>query len=92
MKHYIYIVKCRDESLYTGYSLNIQKRVVEHNSSPKGAKSLRGKLPVTLVYSEEYNTKSQALRRELEIKTWTRERKLKLIAGIKLPAPNLSEL
>lgn len=79
MKHFVYIVKCRDGSLYTGYTLNIENRVLQHNTSKLGAKSLKGKLPVKLVYSEEYKTKSKALKREYEIKTWTRERKLNLI-------------
>ena len=75
---YVYIVKCSDESLYTGITDNIKRRVNEHNSK-RGAKSLKGKLPVILVHLEEYETKSEALKREYEIKTWKREKKLELI-------------
>lgn len=79
MQFFIYIVECADKSLYTGYTLNIEKRVSEHNASKLGAKSLRGKLPVKLVYSEKFPTKSQALRREIEIKSWPRIKKIELI-------------
>lgn len=75
---YVYIVKCSDESLYTGITDDLKRRVNEHNSK-RGAKSLKGKLPVILVYQEEYKTKSEALKREYEIKTWKREKKLELI-------------
>ncbi len=75
---YVYIVKCSDESLYTGITDNTERRVNEHNSK-RGAKSLKGKLPVVLVYQEAYETKSEALKREYEIKTWKREKKLELI-------------
>ncbi|TAJ14186.1 GIY-YIG nuclease family protein [Patescibacteria group bacterium] len=79
MKFFVYIVKCRDNSFYTGSTSNIQKRVNEHNFGKLGAKSLRGKLPVQLIYSEEFKTRSQALRREIEIKSWRREKKVELI-------------
>ena len=79
MKHFVYIVKCRDDSLYTGFTRNPTRRVIEHNTSKKGAKSIRGKLPAELVYFEEYNTKSEALKREAEIKSWSRVKKLGLI-------------
>ena len=80
MKWYVYIVKCKDESLYTGITTNIMRRVLEHNTSDKlGAKSLRNKRPVKLVYEELYDTQSEARIREAAIKSWTREYKLKLI-------------
>lgn len=82
MKYYVYIVECSDGSFYTGYSLNIEKRLWQHNFGKRGAKSIKGKLPVKLVHSEEYNTKSKALKREIEIKSWPRERKMKLISSI----------
>ncbi len=79
MKHFVYIVECSDGSLYTGYTLDIKKRVNHHNTSKLGAKALKGKLPVKLVYSEIYDNKSQALKREIEIKSWPRIKKLQLI-------------
>ncbi|MFH0749292.1 MAG: GIY-YIG nuclease family protein [Candidatus Gottesmanbacteria bacterium] len=76
---HVYIVKCTDSSLYTGITLDVERRVREHNCSTKGAVSLRYKRPVYLVYSKEYDTHLEAARREYEIKHWKREDKLKLI-------------
>ena len=76
--HFVYIVRCSDNSLYTGYTNNIEARINKHNAG-KGAKYTKRRRPVVLVYQEMYETKSEALRREYEIKTFTRQRKLKLI-------------
>ena len=76
--HFVYIVRCSDNSLYTGYTNNIEARINKHNDG-KGAKYTKIRRPVVLVYQEMYETKSEALRREYEIKTFTRQRKLKLI-------------
>ncbi|MES3712518.1 GIY-YIG nuclease family protein [Staphylococcus ureilyticus] len=78
-KHYIYIVRCKDGSLYTGYAKDIEQRIAKHNSG-QGAKYTKIRLPVELVYQEMFNTKSEALKREYEIKTFTREKKLQLIS------------
>ncbi len=78
---YVYIVLCADQSLYTGITKDPTRRVKEHNTSAKGAKSLRFKRPVELVYSEIYPTHQEAARREREIKTWKRSVKLQLITG-----------
>lgn len=74
--HFVYIVRCSDNSLYTGYTNNIEARINKHNAG-KGAKYTKIRRPVVLVYQEMYETKSEALRREYEIKTFTRQRKLK---------------
>lgn len=80
MDWHVYIVKCSDESLYTGITTDLNRRVIQHNTSNKlGAKSLRGKRPVALVYSEIHLSQSDARKRESAIKQWTREYKLKLI-------------
>lgn len=76
--HFVYIVRCSDNSLYTGYTNNIEARINKHNAG-KGAKYTKTRRPVVLVYQEMYDTKSEALRREYEIKTFTRQKKLKLI-------------
>ena len=76
--HFVYIVRCSDNSLYTGYTNNIEARINKHNAG-KGAKYTKIRRPVVLVYQEMYESKSEALRREYEIKTFTRQRKLKLI-------------
>jgi putative endonuclease len=76
--YYVYILKCRDNTLYTGYTNNIKDRVQTHNSG-KGAKYTRGRLPVELKYFEEFEDKGEALKREHEIKKLSREDKILLI-------------
>lgn len=79
MPYFVYIVKGTDDSLYTGYTVDVEKRINTHNKSG-GAKALKGKLPVQLVHSEIFKTKSEALKREAEIKSWPRIKKLELLA------------
>ena len=75
---YLYILRCRDGSLYTGITTDVQKRLEAHKVG-KGAKYTRGRGPLELVYREECGDHSHALKRELEIKTLTRQQKLLLI-------------
>ena len=77
-KHYVYIVKCKDNSLYTGYTTNVEARIATHNAG-KGAKYTKIRRPVELVYQEMFSSKSEAMRREYEIKTFSRQQKLKMI-------------
>ena len=77
-KHYVYILKCSDNTLYTGWTTNVEKRVATHNSG-RGAKYTRARRPVELVYSEEYGDKIEAQHREREIKKLTRMQKEELI-------------
>lgn len=80
--YYVYIVKCADETLYTGIAKELERRIDEHNGSDKGAKYTRVRRPVTLVYSEAYADRSLASKREYEIKKkMSRAEKLKLIAS-----------
>ena len=80
--YYVYIVKCSDETLYTGIATELERRVEEHNGSDKGAKYTRVRRPVTLVYSEEYPDRSTASKREYEIKKkMNRVEKLLMIKG-----------
>jgi putative endonuclease len=76
--NYVYMVKCSDESLYTGWTTDIESRILMHNSG-KGAKYTRSKLPVELVYMEAYETKSEALKREHAIKRLSHDEKAELI-------------
>lgn len=78
--YYVYMLQCRDGSLYTGIAVDVQKRLSTHNRG-KGAKYTRSRLPVRLVYQETQPDKSAALKRELEIKGLTRAEKLRLING-----------
>lgn len=76
--NYTYIVKCKDGTLYTGWTNNLQKRMEDHNAG-KGAKYTKSRRPVELVYYECYETKEEAMKREYAIKRMTRTEKLKLI-------------
>lgn len=79
MIYYTYIVECSDGSLYTGIAINLEKRIKEHNGQLKGgAKYTRGKGPVILKHFEKYNTRSQALKREAEIKKMQTSKKVSL--------------
>ena len=74
----LYILRCRDGSLYTGITTDLDRRLDEHRSG-KGAKYTRGRGPLELVYSEECGNHSDALKRELKIKALSKTEKLKLI-------------
>jgi putative endonuclease len=76
--YYVYILNCKDDSLYCGYTDDINKRLEVHNSG-KGAKYTKSRLPVNLVYKEEFDTKVEAMKREYAIKQLTRKEKLLLI-------------
>lgn len=78
--YYVYLLRCGDGSLYTGYTDDVERRLAAHRSG-KGAKYTRSRLPVELVYSEELPDKSAALRREAAIKRLPRAKKLALIGG-----------
>ena len=80
MAWYVYILRCGDDSLYTGCTDNVPRRLAAHQSG-KGAKYTRSRLPVSLIYQEEVPDKPAALRREAAIKRLTRSQKLKLIEG-----------
>lgn len=76
--NYVYIIECSDGTFYTGYTNNLDKRINTHNKG-KGAKYTRCRLPVKLLYYEEYDLKGEALKREYKIKQMTRKQKIKLI-------------
>lgn len=76
--NYVYILRCSDDSLYTGWTNNLEKRIKAH-SEGKGAKYTKARLPVELVYFEEYENKIEAMRREYAIKQLKRREKLMLI-------------
>jgi len=80
--YYCYLVECADKTLYCGYTNNIDKRIKTHNSG-RGAKYTQKRLPVTLVYFEQFDDKREAMRREYSIKQLSRDEKLKLIKSHK---------
>lgn len=75
---YLYILRCRDGSLYTGITTDIDKRLAVHRSG-KGAKYTRGRAPLELVYQEECGSHSDALKREYAVKNLTRQEKEQMI-------------
>lgn len=77
--YFVYIIECKDGTLYTGWTINVEKRLIQHNAS-KGAKYTRSRLPVLLRYTENVSSKKEALQREYFIKQLSREEKLKLIS------------
>ena len=76
--NYVYLLRCSDNSIYCGWTTDLNARLAAHNSS-HGAKYTRSRLPVELVYYEEYEDKTEALSREWHIKRLSREEKLRLI-------------
>lgn len=86
MDHFVYIIQCADNTLYTGYTTDIKKRITEHNGEGSsvtalsaGARYTRGRRPVQLVYSEKFATRSEAMQREYAIKQLSRPEKQTLI-------------
>lgn len=77
---HLYILRCKDGSLYTGITTDVEKRLEAHRSG-KGAKYTRGRGPLELVYREECGSHSDALKRELAVKALTREQKQAMIAS-----------
>ncbi len=82
--HFVYILQCKDGSLYTGYTTDIVRRVQMHTAG-KGAKYTRGRGPFQLKLSESYPTKERAMQREYEIKQMSREEKIALIEERRAP-------
>lgn len=82
---FVYIIKCSDNTLYTGITNDLKRRVNEHNNKI-GAKYTRGRIPVKPVYTEKHKTKSGALKREIQIKRLKRTKKLELINKPKVNA------
>ncbi len=78
MRYYVYILQCADQTLYTGYTNDLKRRIKEHNESDLGARYTKGRRPVKLIYFEGFQTPGEAMRRELEIKSWPRKKKLAL--------------
>ncbi len=76
---FLYVVECSDKTLYTGITTDITRRVIEHNTSKKGAKYTRSRRPVSLVFSKECTSRSHALKEEYKFKKLSRKKKLKII-------------
>lgn len=77
--YYVYMVKCKDGTLYSGITVDLDRRVVEHNTSDLGARYTRARRPVKLVYSKKYRNRSTASKAEAVLKKLSRQEKLSLI-------------
>ncbi|MBP3708496.1 MAG: GIY-YIG nuclease family protein [Clostridia bacterium] len=90
-KHYAYMVRCADNTIYSGYAVNPYKRLEVHNSG-KGAKYTRARLPVELIYYEEFENKSDALKREISLKKLTRSQKEELARNFNFTTMKSNEI
>ena len=78
--HFVYLLECRDGSYYCGYTIDLDKRIKTHNEG-KGSKYTMRRRPVKLIYSEEFEDKSSALKREIAIKSFSRKEKENLVSS-----------
>jgi putative endonuclease len=79
--YYVYILQCSDNTLYTGITTDVARRVEEHNSSTLGAKYTRGRRPTKLMYSREFQNRSEATKEESRIKKLSRQQKIELLSS-----------
>ena len=77
--YYLYILKCADETLYTGITTDLDRRLMEHNTSKKGAKYTMARRPVEIVYSKRFKNRSNASKEEARIKKLNKAEKLAMI-------------
>ncbi len=77
--YYLYILKCADKTLYTGITVDLKRRIKEHNTSKLGAKYTSTRRPVELIYSKKFRNRSLASKKENQIKNLSRTEKLELI-------------
>lgn len=78
--YFLYILKCKDGSLYTGITTNVERRFAEHKNG-KGARYTKSRKAVKILYTEKHKNRSSALRREIEIKGWKKDKKLALVSN-----------
>jgi len=77
-KWFLYIIKCEDGSFYTGITNNLKRRFFEH-SHKKGGKYTSNHKPLEIIYQESYSTRSEVLKREAQIKGWSRQKKINIL-------------
>jgi len=80
--YFVYLIQCKDKSIYTGITTDVARRFEEHKSG-EGSNYTRARKVKKLLYTEEYKDRSSASKREAEIKNWTREKKLRLVKNTK---------
>ena len=80
---HLYLVRCADDTIYTGISIDVEARIEKHNSG-RGAKYTQTRLPVRLIYSESQPDRVSAMKREVQVKRWSRKMKEDLVKGFSL--------
>ena len=85
MSWFVYLLRCADDTFYCGITTDLERRTQEHNQSSKAAKYTRSRQPVQLVYSESVASRSEAARREYEIKRLSRRDKQRLVCSDHFP-------
>lgn len=83
MLYYVYLARCKDNSLYTGYTINLEKREKRHNDGT-GARYTRVRRPISIVYYETFESKSAAMKREYQVKQLKKSDKEKLVGNSNL--------
>jgi len=78
-RFFVYMLQCKDDTFYIGYTTDLERRVEEHNTSPKGAKYTRGRRPVKLAYHVACDTRSDAMKKEAQLKRLSRLQKEMLV-------------
>ncbi len=78
---FVYLLRCADDTLYCGVCTDLERRVSEHNTSPRGARYTRARRPVALVWHQEQSSRSEACKQEAHIKRLSRRDKLRLMEG-----------
>lgn len=81
MPYFVYILECADKTLYCGYTTDLERRIFNHNNAKSGAKYTMGRRPVKLVYKEDFETLSEALKREHALKKLSKSTKAELISN-----------
>jgi putative endonuclease len=81
-KYYLYILECIDQTLYTGITTDLERRVIEHNTNNLGAKYTKCRRPVKLIYHKKFDNRSEATKEEMRIKKLTRQEKVAIIKNI----------
>lgn len=80
LSYFVYLIECEDKSIYTGITTDVTRRFNEHKNG-KGGHYTSSRRAVKVLYTEQFRTRSKALKREFEIKSWTHEKKLSLVTG-----------
>lgn len=88
--YYLYILECADKTLYTGITVDLLRRLKEHNFSRLGAKYTRARRPVKIVYTKKFRNRSTASKAEARIKQLSRVEKIKLFKSVPSPKPDQS--